>query len=434
MTPFYGILTTRRERKVVHLFLEDEPSIDMKKPEHIRTMSLMTGQHQVYESAFDKKTGNIVRTVIELEERVDAGGGWVGTRRTRDMINIEDDLRKRFPGRWGGIPSPSPELVDISITNRCSMGCAYCYQNSGPRRKHARKDLVLKALKGFKIAPYQIAIGGGEPVGHPNLPEILYEVHKLGTIPNYTTAGYLFNPEVIDATNRYCGGVALTYHAHKGLDWFEATYRRWRAALKCQLNIHLLADTDVAKNLDDLIELQQKLKERFNLVLLAYYPDIGRATMDRFMPRRVYMVDLPESIQLARTKGMNIAFSEGMLPFFLSRPELGINTQFATPSEGFYSCYIDTRGEMWPSSLVHPRHRADPDRKSIFEESSQSLWNKLRAHRHSSSGESCYYCRVNHQCSSPHTYHTFVCAHASHNALPLKTQRRSRYERISEDE
>lgn len=384
----------------------------------------------LYTSFFDAKTGNIVRRTAVLEA-VEQFAGYSARRRTIPHA-IEEKLRKRFKHRWDCIPSPSPELIDVSITDKCGFGCTYCYQDSTPDKKHAPRDLIPTLLKGFKHAPYQIAIGGGEPTGHPDFPEILRETRLLGTVPNYTTAGHIFRSDVIDATNEVCGGVALTYHAFKGLDWFEQTYRRWRQALKCQLNIHLIADKDAAKNLDDLVGLQQKLRENFNLVLLAYYPDVGRASMEYLMTRRTYMKALPESIVLARSKGMNIAFSEGLLPFFLSRPELGINTQFAARSEGVFSCYVDPRGYMWPSSFSG----GDPHegQKSVYDRPSQKLWQELRTYGAEPHGEPCYDCRFRSQCSTPHEFHYFMCAFASHNALPITIARRSRYEHLNEDD
>lgn len=394
-----------------------------------RSMKIEIDGTLLYESFFDPKTGNLVRRTAQTEIR-ERQGDWVSHRRGIPH-KIEEKLRKRFSHRWDCIPSPSPELVDISITDKCGFGCTYCYQDSTPDKKHAPKDLVAKVIKGFEHPPYQIAIGGGEPTSHPDFPEILREAKGLGTVPNYTTAGHVFRPEVIEATNQVSGGVALTFHSFKGLDWFEQTYRRWRRALKCQLNVHLIADKAVAENLYALVGLQQKLKEKLNLVLLAYYPDVGRASMEHIMTRRVYTQDLPETVALARAKGMNIAFSEGLLPFFLSRPEMGVNTKYAARAEGVFSCYVDPRGHMWTSSF----DAQDPHekQKSIYKASSQKLWEELRSGG-DPHGEPCYDCEFRAQCSTPHTFHYLTCAFASHNKLPIQITRKSRYDRLNEDD
>lgn len=317
------------------------------------------------------------------------------------------------------------DVVDIQTSTATfvanGLATHNCYQDSRPKRQHGPRNLVSTILKGFSTVPYQIAIGGGEPCGVPDFPDILREARELGTVPNYTTAGHVFRPEVIEATNAVCGGVAVTYHSFKGFDWFETTYRKWQEALKCQVNIHLIADKDVAKNLDELVRFQDRLGKTLNVVLLAYYPDVGRATMDSIMTRRIYSKALPDAIVGARAKGVGIAFSEGLLPFFLSRPEMGINTQFATRSEGVFSCYISPKGIMQSSSFGSSFDKGDKHQKSVFEESSQKLWDELRVWSTAPSGEACYGCKYQDQCSAPSSFHYFNCAFATHNKLPLKT-------------
>lgn len=331
------------------------------------------------------------------------------------------------------------DVVDIqtSAATFFASGLAThnCYQDSTAKRTHGRADLVTTLIKGLDHAPYQIAIGGGEPTGHPEFVGILQETRKLGTVPNYTTAGHIFKPEIIAATNRFCGGVAITYHRFKGLEWFKTTYQRWAEALTCQLNIHVIADKDAARSLDELAAFQSEIKRKLNVVLLAYYPDVGRASMDMIMTRRVYSNDLPSSIRNAIHRGMGIAFSEGLLPYFLSRPEIGVNTTFATRSEGVYSCYVDPRGFMWQSSFHAPREK--PEDQSLFHVSPQKLWDELRAFSGGPYGEACYDCSERFRCATPHEFHYLTCAKASHNKLPLKVaagERLGRYDFIDDDD
>jgi hypothetical protein len=396
----------------------------------MRSMEYSIDQVRVYSSTFDEKTGAVVRIVEDL------GGDSRGVHNRR-YYELEDAIRKRFPHRWRSIPSPSPELCDISITDRCSFGCSYCYQDSKPNRKHGRKDLIETVLKGFEHVPYQIAIGGGEPTQHPDFPYILRKARELGTVPNYTTAGFKLTPEIVAATNEVCGGVAMTYHSFKGLDWFKEHYKKLRDQLKVKLNIHLIADKNVAMNLRALCKARDELGP-LSIVLLAYYPDVGRANLADLMTRTVYMKSLPEAITYARNLAVDISFSEGLLPYFLSRPELGINTSFVMPSEGIFSCYIDPKGRMSSTSFNPPHERF----ASVFDEgvTSQNLWVDLGVHGSSPYGEACLEsCRYVNQCSTPSDYHYFICAFATHNRLPLNTkedpvERKTRFEILQGDD
>lgn len=315
------------------------------------------------------------------------------------------------------------EVVDIQTSTATffASGCAThnCYQDSRPRRRHAPKELVEQVIKGFDVPPYQIAIGGGEPTEHPDFPEILRKARELGTVPNYTTNGAKLLPEIVEATNEVCGGVAMTFHAFKGLDWFIEHYLALKNALKVQVNVHVIADQSVAKNIDALIS---RISETgpLRIVLLAYYPDVGRATFEGIMPKQIYMKDLPEAIMKALEVGYQIAFSEGMLPFILSRPEMGIRSDFFMRSEGYFSCYFDSKGRISESSF---RPARDDEEKTVWNTKSQELWDKLDMSFRGPEGDKCYYCKHKSRCATPHEFHYLSCAFAEHNDIPLRSQR-----------
>lgn len=372
-------------------------------------MELKAGDLTVYSSQFDEKTGALVRVVEVPNNRYDTP--W-------ERLPEDNDFYKRYPSRYygGAAFSPSPETVDVCITDRCGFGCTYCYMDSKPRRAHAPAELVEKIITGFDTAPYQMAIGGGEPTLHPEFPDILRRVRALGTVPNYTTNGETLRKEVIKATNEVCGGVAMTYHAFKGLEWFVDHYKALRKALNVQVNIHLIADKDVAKNLMKLVSKVPELGP-LRVVLLAFYPDVGRATIDTLITKRVYMKDLPEAIRAAKDNYIDIAFSEGLLPYFFSRPELEVTTAFAMRSEGLFSCYVDSKGRMSDSSFNPPGNYKE---KTIWETSSQEMWNELTTWRGRPRGTACHSCQFYHRCATPHDFHYLMCKYESLNDIPLK--------------
>jgi hypothetical protein len=402
----------------------------------MRFMKLKAAGMTIYQSSFDPKTGTIVREteLWEVRETITVGGHTFTSHREAIPYEVREIIQERFPHRYQAIPSPSPELIDVGITNRCSMGCSYCYTNSRPRLRHAPKELVPKLLKGLATPPYQIAIGGGEPTQHPDFIWILEQARKLGTVPNYTTAGLNITNKLIEASNALCGGVALTYHAWKGFEWFAERYRRLHDRLTCQLNVHLIADTDVVANLRALVDLQEQVGP-INLVLLAYYPDVGRASLDRLMSRTTYSRKLPNALSYAKAMGMQIAFSEGLLPFFLSRPELGVDTTFAIASEGLYSCYVSPKGFMYASSFNADEASHFPKQETVLKGGqAQRMWEQLRHY----SNHDCDGCAHSSRCSAPHSYHRLLCKHEQHNHLPLKTapaeyQGKTAYERLMED-
>lgn len=77
-----------------------------------------------------------------------------------------------------------PESFDIKITNQCDMGCAMCHEDSKPDGKHG-DILNLPFLD--SIHPYtELAIGGGNPLAHPDLIPFLQLLKERNLIPNIT--------------------------------------------------------------------------------------------------------------------------------------------------------------------------------------------------------------------------------------------------------
>ena len=373
----------------------------------MRSLELRANRKIIYKSEFNPETGAIVRLVETRKRRWDS-----------HEFTFTKEQAERFKNREGGDPwSPVPETVDISITDKCGFGCVYCYQDSRPRRLHAPKSLVEKVIKGFDEPPYQIAIGGGEPTEHPDLPEILYRAKELGTVPNYTTNGDKLHPAIVEATNAVCGGVAMTFHAFKGLDWFVEHYLALKKALKVQVNVHVIADKNVATNIRALLS-RPELGE-LRLVLLAYYPDVGRAIMDGLMTKQVYMRDFPLVIMEAQEAGYQVAFSEGLLPFVLSRPEMGIRSDFFMRSEGYFSCYFDSKGRISESSF---RPAEDNEKENAWNTPSQKLWDDLDTRYRHLKGDECNNCKQASKCATPHDFHYLSCAFAQHNDVPLRSE------------
>lgn len=395
----------------------------------MRTMTNSFEGQVFYASAFHEGTGAIAR-VVEVPEDMDEQqhrstpslAGWLADLKMEESDSFPDwssqhQERERYRTSWGKkfswgrqrAFSPVPETLDVQITNWCNFGCDVCYQESTPKGKHASKGFIQDILKSFKIPPYQVAFGGGEPTAHPNFPEILRVTKELGPVPNFTTAGHLFKKEITEAANEVCGGVALTYHPFKGADWFKKTYQVWREALRIQMNVHVIADVTVLKALQDLLEMSSETGP-MNIVLLAYYPT-GRGTLKNILPKSIYQEKLPAILLTLREKGFQISFSEGLLPYFFSRPELGIDLSFAERSEGLYSAYVDRTGRMSHSSFEPPRL----DQENLYQKSLQEQWDHGPGWLNECARDECYPCEHRASCAQPDFTHAMTCKKMAHN-------------------
>ena len=77
-----------------------------------------------------------------------------------------------------------PESMDIKITNACDMGCPMCHEDSRPDGKHG--DILnlpfLDSLHEFT----ELAIGGGNPLSHPDFVPFLHLLKERNLIANVT--------------------------------------------------------------------------------------------------------------------------------------------------------------------------------------------------------------------------------------------------------
>lgn len=81
-----------------------------------------------------------------------------------------------------------PESVDMKITNRCYHGCVFCHENSTPDGEHADVDRIIKATRDLHSG-VEIAIGGGNPLEHPEIEQILEMLSNCGLVCNITVNG-----------------------------------------------------------------------------------------------------------------------------------------------------------------------------------------------------------------------------------------------------
>lgn len=77
-----------------------------------------------------------------------------------------------------------PESIDLKITNMCNMECGMCHENSTPDGKHG--DILNLPFIDTMFPYSEIAIGGGNPLTHPDLIEFLEGLKERKIIASMT--------------------------------------------------------------------------------------------------------------------------------------------------------------------------------------------------------------------------------------------------------
>ncbi len=102
------------------------------------------------------------------------------------LVKLFDDGTKERLWSENEIPQPEfPESIDLKITDYCDAGCKYCHEQSTIKGLHADLSKVISKLSNLP-AGVELAIGGGNPLAHPDLFEFLEQIKKMGLIANVT--------------------------------------------------------------------------------------------------------------------------------------------------------------------------------------------------------------------------------------------------------
>ncbi len=101
-------------------------------------------------------------------------------------------------GKFEMLEEPfEPKYIYWELCDSCNLKCKQCFANSGPEKSFFQdKDLLVKKIAEIeekKAIP--IRFGGGEPLLHPQLFEILEECSNIGVPVAITTNGTLLDAE-----------------------------------------------------------------------------------------------------------------------------------------------------------------------------------------------------------------------------------------------
>jgi len=98
---------------------------------------------------------------------------WSGGTKTRETLDADHP--------W----AEHPESIDIKVTNFCDLACPYCHENSTLEGKHGDLNRLLTVLEPLPSG-VELAIGGGNPLSHPDLIPFLRKVKTKGLVANLT--------------------------------------------------------------------------------------------------------------------------------------------------------------------------------------------------------------------------------------------------------
>ncbi len=181
-------------------------------------------------------------------------------------------------------PPKFPLSAHLYITNRCNLDCEKCYYRKVDDQK---KQLSYKTIKKLFLEWKQyhltsIAIGGGEPLLHPEIEKIISLGKELGFFMAITTNGTLLKPIHPDRLHISYDEIHSTWKneelIHTAINYYK------KMGCKVGMN-HVLT---YFKNID---YIMQNFPEIDNLLLIREKPKSKFTEWHRIKPNRKFWIE-----------------------------------------------------------------------------------------------------------------------------------------------
>lgn len=287
-----------------------------------------------------------------LKARRDPSGFWTvfNTKTGRKThITFDDNIAAE--------KSFAPELVDLKITDFCTKGCSYCYQSSSPTGEHADYNFVWEMLGTLgNLEVFEVAIGGGEPVDHPDFIRILDIAHRAGLTPNFSTKkiNWLHNPIKRKKILSFIGGFAYSVDKPGQAEYLGKTLKYYDVT---KASLQIIPGLMSVYNLESI--LREAYKYGLSCTLLGVkVSGRGQKALDKF---KKYTKSYDETYWLQSIKKLNnkekiyptISIDTCLASVSKDLLEIeGISPKRYYTKEGMFSMYIDAVNKtMGPHSF-----------------------------------------------------------------------------------
>jgi pyrroloquinoline quinone biosynthesis protein E len=182
----------------------------------------------------------------------------------------------------------APESLHVELTTACPWRCAQCYKGWSKRQDMDWARLMAVLTEARQMRVFQVALGGGEPLRYPRLPELVENITRRGMAATVTTSGHGLEKAL--PTLRAAGlahvqvslnatTAALNARSREGFTVAMAALRRLKTERNLSFGINWVARPDNLADLPAMFELVRKLGAH-NLNILRLKPGPEEAYRD----------------------------------------------------------------------------------------------------------------------------------------------------------
>lgn len=222
-------------------------------------------------------------------------------------------------------------------------------------------------------AIFQVAIGGGEPLEHPEFLKIVDETVNRGIVLNFTTNGRLLTREICEKLKGRIGALAISASS-------IADLKGIRPAIDCakelKVNIHYILSKDSIAEATEMVKgAYNDLLHGINAIVFLTYKPAGRGTENLMLKDGVELRTFVEAVKAPHTT-CKIGFDACFVPMLI-RGKAVRNEMVDVCEGGFFSVYIDENMNVSPCSFSGGK-----DAYSLNEYGFYDIWlNKLQEYR-----------------------------------------------------
>lgn len=275
-------------------------------------------------------------------------------------VTIYDDGTKIRRTNEDEFIASFPESFDCKITNQCDLGCVMCHENSTFDGKHGDilNPAFINTLKPFT----EIAIGGGNPLAHPDLIQFLQKLKDRKVLASMTVNQIHFMKSLDTikylADNKLINGIGVSLMTPS--DEFIKTLRQFDNAV-----LHIINGMLSKEDID-------KLKDNDLKILILGYKQFRRGinnydknSADIESKKTWLSENLKEVLHIFKVVSFdNLAIEQLNVQSIVPTEEWD---EFYMGDDGTKTLYVDLVSQQFAScSVSNKRHRLMDNMEDMF--------------------------------------------------------------------
>lgn len=276
-----------------------------------------------------------------------------------------------------------PESCDVKITNQCDMGCPFCHEQSTASGLHGDLYNFMRILKNSNLPKgVEFAIGGGNPMSHPEIWQFLRYCYNQGYIINMTmNLAHLMRPDYFGMTMRCLDqglikglGISVSAGTFMNQDSIDTLLKFYKKTPNVVLHlIEGINSYEITKKY--LLEFANKNQLKIKVLILGK-KDFGRYSDLNIERQRLddertkeWSNNIMDFIKCVSELGGVIAFDNlaiDRLNILNKLPSDVIDSQYMG-QDGTHTMYIDLVEQQFSKQSTSPKNKRFPLKDNLRE-------------------------------------------------------------------